>query len=83
MAAGEQVARLEGHEDYVRCGAAHPGQPDTLATGGYDHALRLWDARSGEARGPSPVHSALYHSVGWCLTLQRGHGPCNSVGHIL
>ena len=50
VTAGEQVARLDGHGDYVRTAAASPAQPDLWATGSYDHTCRLWDVRAGEVR---------------------------------
>ena len=54
VTAGEQVARLDGHGDYVRASAVSPTQPDLWATGSYDHTCRLWDVRAGEVRGASP-----------------------------
>lgn len=39
--------RFDGHADYVRAAAVSPTAGDTWATGGYDHACKLWDARSG------------------------------------
>jgi len=46
---GAQLLRLDGHADYVRAGAHSPSSLDTWATGGYDHACKLWDVRSGRA----------------------------------
>ena len=37
---------LQGHSDYVRAGACSPAAADVLVSGGYDHAVRLWDARA-------------------------------------
>ena len=58
VTAGEQVARLDGHGDYVRASACSPAQPDLWATGAYDHTCRLWDVRAGGvgALPPSAHH---------------------------
>jgi WD40 repeat protein len=48
VTAGEQLARLDGHADYVRACAASPASPDVWATGSYDHSVHLWDVRSAE-----------------------------------
>ena len=47
LAQGEQVARFDGHTDYIRC--AMCATQDTVATGSYDHSLKLWDVRTKEA----------------------------------
>lgn len=49
ITSGRQVARLTGHEDYVRAIAASPagGGGDTWASGSYDHTVKLWDVRAG------------------------------------
>lgn len=65
---GTQVARFDGHADYVRALVPSPatataagGGGDTVwASGGYDHCIKLWDARLGGA--------------GACvMTLRHGH----------
>ncbi|KAL4517529.1 hypothetical protein Ndes2437B_g06758 [Nannochloris sp. 'desiccata'] len=43
---GAQVARLDGHSDYVRALAVSPSSHDVWATGGYDHICKIWDART-------------------------------------
>ena len=61
VAAAKQLRRLDGHTDYVRAaacvgrgaGAGAPGassSSDLWATGGYDHAVRLWDVRDRSAK---------------------------------
>lgn len=38
-----------GHADYVRAVDANPVSPSVFASGCYDHAVRLWDARQPHA----------------------------------
>jgi U3 small nucleolar RNA-associated protein 15 len=40
---------LEGHTDYVRCGATSPASGDLWATGAYDHTVQLWDFRTSRS----------------------------------
>jgi len=48
VASGNQLARLDGHTDYVRTAALSPQSEELIATGGYDHMCKLWDVRSNE-----------------------------------
>ncbi|KAH8722496.1 WD40-repeat-containing domain protein [Phaeosphaeriaceae sp. PMI808] len=43
----KSMIKLQGHQDYVRCGAFMPAQSQLLASGSYDQTVRLWDARAG------------------------------------
>jgi WD40 repeat protein len=43
------AATLRGHTSLVRCAAFAPDGA-TLATGGSDRSLRLWDPATGKAR---------------------------------
>eukprot|EP01027_Heterolobosea_sp_BB2_P006447 GEZU01009752.1.p1 GENE.GEZU01009752.1~~GEZU01009752.1.p1 ORF type:complete len:532 (-),score=98.55 GEZU01009752.1:57-1616(-) len=45
---GQEIAKLEGHQDYVRAGVKHPTNNNLVVTGGYDHQVYLWDLRSGQ-----------------------------------
>jgi U3 small nucleolar RNA-associated protein 15 len=44
----QQLQRLKGHTDSVRCAVSAQGTPDVWATGGYDHIVKLWDFRTFE-----------------------------------
>ncbi len=48
VAEGKQITRLDGHTDYVRAAAHSPVSDTTWITGGYDHAVKLWDVRQRE-----------------------------------
>ncbi|GLC39732.1 hypothetical protein PLESTM_000933800 [Pleodorina starrii] len=63
VSSGTQVLRLDGHRDYVRAAAASPTSPDTWATGGYDHTVKLWDVRAGGAPVLSLDHGAPVEDV--------------------
>lgn len=65
---GRQVARWNGHTDYIRAAAANAAAPGVWATGSYDHTCKLWDARSGActmtADHGAPVESVLFFPSG-------------------
>ena len=46
ITSGQETALMEGHQDYVRCGAVHDDVGDMFVSGGYDHTVRLWDVRA-------------------------------------
>ncbi|MGK7911264.1 MAG: NACHT domain-containing protein [Synechococcus sp.] len=43
-----QETVLKGHEDWVRTIAFSPEKQQLLASGSYDHDIRIWDAYTGE-----------------------------------
>jgi U3 small nucleolar RNA-associated protein 15 len=45
IATQSQLLSFNDHQDYVRCGTAHPASRDLLITGSYDHTVRLFDVR--------------------------------------
>ncbi len=59
-----EVSAWTEHSDFVRCGAAAPGAPHLFLTGGYDHAVRLWDARAGKSV-LTVDHGAPVESIVW------------------
>ena len=64
IATEEKIATFSEHSDYVRAGAASPISPDIILSGGYDHAVKLYDCRSNEVvlsvNHGSPVESTLF-----------------------
>jgi U3 small nucleolar RNA-associated protein 15 len=44
-------SRSYSHSDYVRCCDTSPISPDLFVSCGYDHIIKVWDARQ-----PTPVH---------------------------
>ncbi|XP_049872094.1 U3 small nucleolar RNA-associated protein 15 homolog [Pectinophora gossypiella] len=64
IATEEKVATFSEHTDYVRAGAPSPISPDIILSGGYDHAVKLYDCRSNETvltvNHGSPVESTLF-----------------------
>lgn len=71
-----RVCQLEEHEDYVRAGVCSPVSPDQIASGGYDHAVKVWDVRAGRSvmcfQHGAPVESLLYFSSGSLLVSTGG-----------
>ncbi|CAA6671335.1 unnamed protein product [Spirodela intermedia] len=52
------------HKDYIRAGSASPVSADLIATGSYDHMVRLWDVRSSENSRPLPPSGGLMATAG-------------------
>jgi len=79
----EQITLLKGHEDHIRCGTAHSS--DVWVTGSYDHKVRLWDIRTGEAINVldhgAPVESVLVYPGG-SIVVSAG-GPTVKIWDIL
>eukprot|EP01128_Nolandella_sp_AFSM9_P010716 TRINITY_DN743_c9_g1_i1.p1 TRINITY_DN743_c9_g1~~TRINITY_DN743_c9_g1_i1.p1 ORF type:complete len:557 (+),score=137.18 TRINITY_DN743_c9_g1_i1:116-1672(+) len=47
LSTGDELESFSGHTDRVRTGAVFESSKDTLATGSYDHSVKIWDVRSG------------------------------------
>ncbi|KAJ2949513.1 hypothetical protein O0L34_g15435 [Tuta absoluta] len=64
IATEAKVATFSEHTDYVRAGAPSPISPEIILSGGYDHAVKLYDCRSNETvmsvNHGSPVESTLF-----------------------
>lgn len=64
IATEEKIASFFEHSDYVRAGAPSPVTPEIILSGGYDHAVKLYDCRSHETimsvNHGSPVESTLF-----------------------
>ncbi|XP_041980515.1 U3 small nucleolar RNA-associated protein 15 homolog [Aricia agestis] len=64
IATEAKVASFAEHNDYIRTGTASPISPDIILSGGYDHAVKLYDCRSNETvltvDHGSPVESTLF-----------------------
>ncbi|KAF0289389.1 U3 small nucleolar RNA-associated protein 15 [Amphibalanus amphitrite] len=67
---------LEGHTDYVRAGACSPASADVVVSGGYDHAVRVWDARTGTCTEKmdhgGPVEAVLVLPTGGLVVSAEG-----------
>ena len=59
---GEPVRLLAGHTSYVGCVDFSP-DGGTLASGGYDKTLRLWNAHTGEHKTTLTGHTEPIYSV--------------------
>ncbi|WOK96376.1 hypothetical protein Cni_G05083 [Canna indica] len=76
-----QVVSFPGaHRDYIRAGSASPTSPEVIATGSYDHSVKLWDVRvpasSNSVLGFShgdPVESVLFLPSGGLLATAGGN----------
>jgi len=62
-ASSTAVETFTGHTDYVRALAAAPGSQHVWASGGYDHKVRLWDARVAPGGDGSRAYLTLDHGA--------------------
>ncbi|XP_037079662.1 LOW QUALITY PROTEIN: U3 small nucleolar RNA-associated protein 15 homolog [Pollicipes pollicipes] len=71
-----RLLTLSGHTDYVRAGTCSPAAPDTLVSGGYDHAVRVWDARAAACTAVmehgAPVEAVLVFPSGGLVVSAGG-----------
>src|SRR5262249_38615562 len=61
-APAQVVATLKGHKHTITCLAFSP-DGKTLASGGKDGSVLLWDVASGRARAPPPDHKDMVTAV--------------------
>ena len=86
---GGQAAPLRtflGHSDYVRTAAPSLLSPHCWLSGGYDHTVRLWYARSEGGKALSldhghPVQDVLVFPGG--TTVATAGGPCVKIWDLL
>jgi len=87
VSSGKQLARFDGHTDYVRAAAVSPANSETWATGGYDHICKLWDVRAGGAASGSdacmmqvdhgaPIEDCVFLPSGSLLVTAGGSHLC-------
>lgn len=71
---------MTGHGDYIRAGAASPASQDLWATGSYDHAVKLWDVRSGDCSMTldhgAPVEDVVFLPSGTLAVSAGGNYLC-------
>ncbi|RFU71888.1 will die slowly [Trichoderma arundinaceum] len=63
--AGQEMAPLRGHHNYIHCLAFSP-KGNILASGSYDEAVFLWDVRAGRLMRSLPAHSDPVSGIDFC-----------------
>ncbi|OAQ91003.1 WD repeat-containing protein [Purpureocillium lilacinum] len=63
--AGQEIAALRGHHNYIHCLAFSP-KGNILASGSYDEAVFLWDVRAGRLMRSLPAHSDPVSGIDFC-----------------
>ncbi|KID90234.1 will die slowly [Metarhizium guizhouense ARSEF 977] len=63
--AGQEMAALRGHHNYIHCLAFSP-KGNILASGSYDEAVFLWDVRAGRLMRSLPAHSDPVSGIDFC-----------------
>ena len=80
LSEGKQIARFDGHRDYVRAGIQSPTSCDVWATGGYDHVCRIWDVRQRtccfELDHGAPIESVVFLPSGTIVVTAGGPYLC-------
>src|SRR5207245_2929574 len=62
LARGPELATLRGHRGMVRA-LAFSADGATLASGGEDHQIRIWDAATGRLRLTMEGHTEMVHGI--------------------
>ncbi|XP_008792521.2 protein SLOW WALKER 1 [Phoenix dactylifera] len=76
-----QVLSFPGaHHDYIRAGSPSPVSSEVIATGSYDHTVKVWDVRVSSNANPvlgfshgAPVESVLFLPSGGLLATAGGN----------
>ncbi|KAG6534960.1 protein SLOW WALKER 1-like [Zingiber officinale] len=68
------------HRDYIRAGSPSPTSPEVMATGSYDHSIKIWDVRVPSSSNAilsfshgDPVESVLFLPSGGLLATAGGN----------
>ncbi len=67
---GTEICVMKGHDDNVMCVAWSP-DGKTIATGGKDHLIRIWDSKTGAEQGVLRGHNIFVLSVRFSLDGSR------------
>ncbi len=51
---GKPQGALTGHKDWISCAAFSPTDGNLLATGSYDHSVKLWDVANKKESAAVP-----------------------------
>lgn len=62
---GAKLHELPGHTDGTNCLAWKPSAQTTLATGGQDGAVKLWDTTAGQHTATAELGSAWVEHLSW------------------
>jgi len=61
----KNISTFVGHSDYVRAASIFPDNESLIASGSYDHIVKIWDIRSGkcviEINHDKPVECIVKH----------------------
>ncbi|CAK1580970.1 unnamed protein product [Parnassius mnemosyne] len=64
IATEQKLTNFSEHADYIRAGAPSPVSPDLILSGGYDHAVKLYDCRTNgtvlSVNHGCPVESTIF-----------------------